>query len=103
MYYPEIASMNQDKKRGARNTQGNKKDEIEEIDPRIVIIGQELRKLRMEKGYTNYEHFAYDSGLSRNQYWRLEKGQNFKISSLLRILDNHGVTLKEFFERFDEI
>ena len=32
----------------------------------------------------------------------MEKGTNFTISSLLRVLDAHDITLKEFFKGLDD-
>lgn len=64
----------------------------------LIEIGERLRKLRQERGYTSYESFAIEHSLSRMQYWRIEKGQtNITIRSLKRILDIHGITLEEFF------
>lgn len=70
-------------------------------DQRMVKISQRLRQLRMEKGYSSAEIFAYEHDLNRSSYWRMEKGYNMTVQSLLRILDIHGLTLKEFFEEFD--
>ena len=57
----------------------------------IVIdkIASKLKKLRIEKGFTSYENFAYQNDLPRVQYWRMEKGTNFTIKNLLKILDIH--------------
>lgn len=41
-----------------------------------LVIGQKLKKLRLEKGYRSYETFAYEYDLPRVQYigeWK--KGQ----------------------------
>ncbi len=65
---------------------------------RIDAIAQHIKELRVDRGYTSYEKFAVKHELDRKQYWRMEKGQNFKIESLFRILDIHGITLKEFFK-----
>ena len=70
-------------------------------DQRMVKISQRLRQLRMEKGYSSAEIFAYEHDLNRSSYWRMEKGYNITVLSLLRVLDIHGLTLKEFFEEFD--
>jgi hypothetical protein len=73
--------------------------EIEnEPDKRIVKIGEKLKKLRIDKGYTSYENFAWDNDIGRIQYWRLEKGTNFTIKSLLKVIDVHKMTLEEFFK-----
>jgi transcriptional regulator with XRE-family HTH domain len=65
---------------------------------RIRSIAGRIKELRIEAGFTSYENFALEKGLDRKQYWRLEKGQNFKIESLFRILDIHGIGLDEFFK-----
>lgn len=71
-----------------------------DLDPRIIQIAQKLERIRKEKGYTSYENFAIDKGISRMQYWRMEKGTNFTFESFLKILDAHGMSLNEFFEDF---
>lgn len=71
--------------------------ERESRDPRIKAIAARLKELRRLKGYTSYETFAFDHDLPRMQYWRMEKGVNFTMESLLKILDAHGIGLEEFF------
>lgn len=68
------------------------------LDSRIMKVADKLERLRIEKGFTSYENFAIEYGISRMQYWRMEKGTNFTFESLLKILDAHKMTLKEFFE-----
>ncbi|MBQ4821514.1 helix-turn-helix transcriptional regulator [Aquimarina sp. MMG016] len=65
---------------------------------RLSIIGERIRELRLKAGYTSYETFAVDNGLPRKNYWRIEKGQNFTIETLLRILDIHNISLEDFFK-----
>ncbi|MEE4196570.1 MAG: helix-turn-helix transcriptional regulator [Bacteroidales bacterium] len=73
-------------------------DYSEEI---LKKIGDKLRELRIQKGYSSYETFAFDNDLPRMQYWRIEKGEtNVTIKSLLKILNIHNTTLKDFFEDF---
>mgnify|MGYP001796489405 CR=1 FL=1 len=74
-----------------------KDDTKKELDPRIMAIAKKLETLRMEKGYSSYEKFAIEFGISRMQYWRMEKGTNFTFASFLKILDAHEMTLNEFF------
>jgi len=64
-------------------------------------VGVRLNQLRLEKGYSNYEHIAFALGMSRSQYWKYEKGGNIELATLLRVLNLLGVTLGEFFEDFD--
>jgi len=67
-------------------------------EERLLKIAEKIKKLRIDAGYTSYENFAVKHGLDRKQYWRMEKGQNFMLSTLLRIIDIHKVSLAEFFE-----
>lgn len=71
-----------------------------DLDSRIHAIAKKLEAIRKEKGYTSYENFAIEHGISRMQYWRMEKGTNFQFESFLRILDAHKMTLAEFFKDF---
>lgn len=64
-------------------------------------LGERIRELRKQKGYSNYEHFAYETGISRTQYGKYEKGENIKFLTLLRILKGLGVSLDEFFKDQD--
>jgi predicted transcriptional regulator len=72
------------------------------MDSRINNIAKRLKELRVEKGYSSYENFAWDNNIPRIQYWRMEKGTNFTIKNLLRILDAHQISLKDFFEKVDD-
>ena len=62
-------------------------------------ISNRLKELRKQKGFNNYEHFAYELGMSRSAYWRIEKGANFEIKTLLRICKLLGITLQDFFRK----
>lgn len=75
-----------------------KKTVKKELDKRIAKIAERLKTLRKEKGYRNYDSFAWDNDLSRTNYQRMESGCNFTIESLLKILDVHKMTLEEFFK-----
>ena len=66
-------------------------------DNRIIEIAHKLRQLRKIKGWSSYETFAFDNNIDRKQYWRIENGANLTIATLLKILDIHKLTLKEFF------
>lgn len=65
--------------------------------PELVIIADRLKQIRKEKGYNNYEHIAFDLGMSRSAYWRLESGENFSIKTLLKICKLLDITLEDFF------
>lgn len=65
-------------------------------------LSERIKSLRIKKGYTSYEYFAYEHNISRTQYARYEKGEDLRYTSLLRVVRAHGMTLEEFFsEGFD--
>ena len=74
------------------------KKQARQLDSRILKVADKLERMRIEKGFTSYENFAIEFGISRMQYWRMEKGTNFTFESLLKILDAHKITLGEFFK-----
>lgn len=76
---------------------GSVMKETKKMDLRLEKIGRKLKELRLEKGYVSAEFFAWEHKIPRVQYWRMEKGTNFTMSSLLKILDAHNMTLEEFF------
>lgn len=61
-------------------------------------IGIRLKELRINAGYSAAEKFAYENEIGRSQYANYEKGQDMKISSLLRVLQAHNMTLEDFFQ-----
>lgn len=69
--------------------------------PELEAIAVRLRELRKSKGYKNYEHIAFDLGMSRSAYWRLETGVNFELKTLIRICSLLNVTLQDFFTGID--
>ena len=64
----------------------------------LLAIGERLKTLRIEKGFSSYEKFAWDNEINRVQYYRMEKGANITIKSLLKVLVVYGMTLEEFFK-----
>jgi hypothetical protein len=71
---------------------------VKTLDPRILAIGNKLKKLRIKKGYPAYDYFAFDHNISRVLYWRMEKGTNFTIGSFLKVLKAHNLSMKDFFK-----
>ena len=70
-------------------------------DERLVAIGKQIKQLRINMGYSSAEIFAYEKNINRISYWRMEKGSNITISSLLKILDIHQISLKDFFNNVE--
>ena len=65
--------------------------------PELQEVGARLKQLRREKGYKNYEHIAFDLGMSRSAYFRLESGENFSLKTLIKVCKQLNVTFEEFF------
>lgn len=80
-----------------KKTQTDKAKE-EVTDPRLQAIGDKIRKLRIQSGYTSYETFAFEKEINRIQYARMENGANITLKSLLKIIDIHDLTLEGFFK-----
>jgi len=74
-----------------KNSSNNK---IEELN----AIALRLKELRKSKGYSNYEHIAFELGMSRSAYWRLKTGANFELKTLIKICRLLDVSLEEFFQ-----
>ncbi|MGZ3749635.1 MAG: helix-turn-helix domain-containing protein [Flavisolibacter sp.] len=68
-----------------------------DVDEQLQRLGKRIKNLRIEKGYTSYEYFAYEHNISRAQFGRYEQGQDLRFSSLIRIVNAFGMTLEEFF------
>jgi transcriptional regulator with XRE-family HTH domain len=75
----------------------NTKPNQEELN----AIALRLKELRKAKGYSNYEHIAFDLEMSRSAYWRLETGANFELKTLIKICKLLKVSLEEFFKGID--
>lgn len=73
-----------------------------EVDDQLNKLGKRIKQLRIERGYTSYEYFAYEHNISRAQFGRYEQGQDLRFSSLINVVNAFGMTLDEFFaEGFD--
>lgn len=66
-------------------------------DEELIKLGNRIKALRINKGYTSYEIFAYEHNISRAQFGRYEKGQDLRFSSLINIANAFEMTLPEFF------
>lgn len=75
----------------------NSKPNQEELN----AIALRLKELRKAKGYSNYEHIAFDLEMSRSAYWRLETGVNFELKTLIKICRLLEISLEEFFKGID--
>lgn len=60
-------------------------------------LGSRIKQLRIQKGYTSYEYFAYEKNISRAQYGRYENGEDLRYSSLIKIVKAFDMSMEEFF------
>ncbi|WP_284462368.1 helix-turn-helix transcriptional regulator [Chryseobacterium sp.] len=66
-------------------------------------LGKRIKEIRIAKGYSSYEYFAYEHNISRAQYGRYEKGEDLRFSTLAKVIHAFGMTMNEFFaEGFEE-
>lgn len=73
------------------------------INKQLKKLGKRIRQIRKDKGFSNYEKFAYQHDFNRSSYGRFESGEDIRFSSLLRVLDAFDMTLEEFFsDGFDK-
>lgn len=71
-------------------------------EQKLRQLGKRMKEIRIAKGYSNYELFAFDNNIPRAQYGRYEQGQDLRFSSLLKIISAFDMSLEEFFsEGFD--
>ncbi len=66
-------------------------------DDELRKLGARIKKLRIAKGYSNYEHFAYQNNIPRAQFGRYENGQDLRFSSLVKVVSALDMTLHDFF------
>ena len=64
----------------------------------LIKLGKRIKQLRIAKGYTSYEYFAYEHNISRAQFGRYEKGEDLRYSSLLKVIRAFDITIEEFFK-----
>ncbi len=83
---------------------GKKSAQLSELNSEDTLrkLGERIKQLRIEKGYSSYDYFAYEHNISRAQFGRYKKGQDLRFSSLIKIVNSFGISLHEFFsEGFD--
>ena len=73
-------------------------DSDKNIELKINQISKKLKEIRLSKGYTSYETFAFDNNLNRVQYGRIESGSNITLKTLIKVLDIHKISLEDFFK-----
>jgi len=90
------------KRKLAVKTPSKREPSDEETEKELSKLGDRIKQLRVKKGYTSYEIFAFENGINRAQFGRYERGEDLRYSSLLKVCNALGVTIIEFFsEGFD--
>ena len=70
----------------------------------VQALAARIKKLRIKKGYTSQETFAYDNDYTLSYYSRVERGEDIRFTSLVRVAKALGVDLKTFFSSgFDKL
>lgn len=63
----------------------------------VQALAKRIKQLRQAKGYTSQETFAYDNDYTLSYYSRIERGEDIRFTSLVRVCRALGVDLKTFF------
>lgn len=66
----------------------------------VLLLANRIKQLRQDKGYTSQETFAYDNDYTLSYYSRLERGEDIRFSSLVKVCKALGITLEQFFKGF---
>jgi DNA-binding XRE family transcriptional regulator len=69
----------------------------ESYSDELKQLGNRIKSLRVEAGYTNYENFAFEHDIPRAQFGRYERGEDLRYTSLLKICEALDISVKEFF------
>lgn len=82
---------------------GKQEKKVKEIPPELSAeqkkIGNKLKKLRKDKGYSSPDIFAYEHNINRSQYGKYEAGsEDIRLSSLIKVIHLFDLTLNEFFD-----
>lgn len=77
-----------------------KKSVKKEYKEQLASLGEGLKNLRKDRGYSNYHNLAHDMNMIHSQYGAYENGKNLTILTLLKILDFHKISLIDFINRY---
>ncbi len=63
----------------------------------VQLLGNRIKQLRIAKGYSSQETFAYDNGYTLSYYSRIERGEDIRFTSLVKVCKALEIDLKTFF------
>ncbi len=67
-----------------------------EIEKELAKIGAKLKTLRKAKN-VRAEIFAYEIDMASAQYARYERGEDMYLSTFIRLVKEHKLSLEDFF------
>ena len=65
----------------------------------VLLLAERIKQLRKERGYSSQETFAYDNDYTLSYYSRLERGQDIRFTSLVKVCKALNVDLITFFSK----
>jgi predicted transcriptional regulator len=69
----------------------------EDVAPTMKKIGLRVTEFRQKVG-SNYKNFAESHNINNMTLWRIEKGEDYKMSNFLQVLNAIGTTPEDFFK-----
>ena len=65
----------------------------------VLLLAERIKQLRKERGYSSQETFAYDNDYTLSYYSRLERGEDIRFTSLVKVCKALNVDLNTFFSQ----
>jgi len=65
----------------------------------VLLLAKRIKQIRKERGYSSQEIFAYDNDYTLSYYSRLERGENIRFTSLVKVCKALNVDLNTFFSK----
>jgi transcriptional regulator with XRE-family HTH domain len=65
----------------------------------VLLLAERIKQLRKERGYSSQETFAYDNDYTLSYYSRLERGEDIRFTSLVKVCKALNVDLNTFFSK----
>lgn len=70
----------------------------------VLLLAKRIKQLRQDKGYTSQETFAYDNNYTLSYYSRIERGEDIRFTSLVRLCKAFDIELQTLFAKgFEEL
>lgn len=73
---------------------------VEKTTPMTIKLGERLKEIRLKRGHTSVEGFAFSIDVSRVLYANWEKGTgNPTFKNIVKVTRALDISLKEFFSK----